>query len=195
MRPTIWIMQLDVENYRSFKSTPEFFEKWLPWSDRFRKPGWFASEWEPVEMVLFDGNPGEKRKERKKPVPDFANGYVVYACSDRARQTIEPLVAGQVEFLPLVTPLGPYWEMNLQRLNCLDEERSEVDYLYPEERKKIFKVLRYAFHWDRLEGQHIFWIDVLGTAVTFVSDEFKRVVEENSLTGLLFYPVPLVEED
>lgn len=193
MFPKIWIARIDVENYRSFKPTLEFFEKWLPWSDKFHEERSFLDEWKPVEMVLFEGEQGEKRKERKKPIPDFSGGYVGDACSERARNVIEPLVKEQVEFLPLITPVGRYFEMNIQRLSCLDVERSEVDYLYPEERRKIFKVLKYAFLWEHLEGQHIFWIREVGTTPTFVSDEFKRVVEENGLTGLLFYPVPLVE--
>jgi hypothetical protein len=193
MAQKLWLIRIDVENYRSFKPALEFFDQWVPWIDKFREEGWFASEWRPVEMVLFEGEEGEVRKERKKPIPDFTGGYVADACSERARKIIEALVNGQVEFLPLITPVGPYYEMNIQRLSCLDVEHSIIDYLYPEEKRKIFKVIKYAFHWERLEGQHIFWIREVGTTPTFVSDEFKRLVEENNLTGLLFYPVSLVE--
>jgi len=56
------------------------------------------------------------------------------------------------------------------------------------------EVTKYAFRWEQLEGIHIFRLPELGTSRLFVSDEFKRKVEENGLTGLLFYPVPLVEE-
>ena len=191
MKPVIWIMQLDVENYRSFNSTAEFFDKWLRWRDKFLNPGSYAAEWEAVRMILFEGNPGEKRKEQRKPIPDFANGYVVDSCSDRARRVIEPLVQGQIEFLPLTTPVGPYWEMNVQRLKCLDEEKSLVKRFKD---GQIMRVIKYAFYWERLKGQHIFWIQEVGKHPTFVSDEFKRLVEENDLTGLEFLPVPLVEE-
>ncbi len=191
MRPKIWIMKLDAENYRLFKATPEAFEKWLLWFDKLKSGGSVASEWEVVEMVLFEGEPGEKRKERKKPIADFTNGYVYDSCSERARQIIEPLVKGQVEFLPLKTPVGIYYEMNIQRIACLDEENAIVKRFKD---GQIMRAEKYAFLDEKLGGQHIFWEREIGIKVTFVSDEFKRLVEENGLTGLLFYPVPLVEE-
>jgi hypothetical protein len=148
MTKEIWIAELDVENYRSFKPTPEFFEKWLRWSDKFHEERLFAQEWEPVEMILFEGEEGEKRKERKKPIPDFSGGYVVDACSERARTILEPLIAGQVEFLPLITPVGRYYEMNIQRLDCLDEQRSVVKRFKD---GSVMRAIKYAFRWDRLE--------------------------------------------
>jgi hypothetical protein len=186
-------MRTDPDHYRSFGPTPEFFERFIEWVDEFREPKSLAAKWPAVRLELFEGEPGEEKEEQQLPIPDFARGYVVMACSERARKIIEALVNGQVEFLPLITPVGPYYEMNIQRLSCLDVEHSIIDYLYPEEKRKIFKVIKYAFHWERLEGQHIFWIREVGTTPTFVSDEFKRLVEENNLTGLLFYPVSLVE--
>ncbi len=195
MSAKVWIARIDVENYRLFEPTPEFFDKCVEWINKFREERLFSQEWQPVEMVLFEGEKGKKRKERRKPIADFTSGYVVDACSERARAVIEPLVRGQVEFLPLITPVGMYFEMNLQRLSCLDVERSEIDYLYPEEKRKIFQVKKYAFRWDALKDQHIFWIREVGKTPTFVSDEFKNLVEEHGLTGLEFYPVPLVEEE
>ncbi len=191
MKKTLWIIRTDPDSYRSFGPTPEFFERFIEWVDEFREPKSLAAKWPQVELELFEGETGHEEEEQKLPIPDFAKGYIVTACSERARGIIEPLMKGQVEFLPLITPVGRYFEMNIQRLSCLDVEHSEVKRFRS---GRIMEVIKYAFIWERLEGQHIFWIREVGTTPTFVSGEFKRVVEENGLTGLLFYPVPLVEE-
>lgn len=191
MGTVIWIAQIDSDNYRSFKPLPEYEKNWLEWVDKFKKGDALIKEWKQIEMDLFEGDENGKNVEGKKPIPDFAMGYVVRCCSEKARRTIAPLVKGQVEFLPLTTPVGTYYEMNIQRIECLDVERSTV------KRFKdggILRVIKYSFLWDCLEGQHIFWAKGIGTYPTFVSDEFKRLVEENGLTGLLFHPVPLAEE-
>ena len=196
MKASIWIIELDAENYRSFIAkdihNEQFTKRWLEWVDKFHEPRSFSAEWKPIEKILFAGEPGEEEKESRKPIPDFTGGYVVDACSERARLVIEPLVYGQVEFLPLITPLGPYYEMNIQRIECLDLEGSTIKYF---KEGGILRVVKYSLFWERLKGQHIFWIRELGTTPTFVSDEFKRVVEKNGLTGLEFYPVPLAGEE
>lgn len=186
----IWITRTNPDRYRSFGPTQAFFDKYIEWVDKFHEPKLLASEWPLVEMELYAGEPGKERKERKKPTPDFARGYIIMSCSERARLIIEPLVNGQVEFLPLITPVGTYYEMNIQRIECLDVEHSIVGRFKDGE---IMRVEKYAFFWENLRGQHIFWVKELGKTPTFVSDAFKRIFEQNGLTGLEFFAVPLVE--
>ena len=59
---------------------------------------------------------------------------------------------------------------------------------------RIMEVEKYTFHRDHLGEINIFRLQQLGLSRLFVSDEYKRVVEANGLSGLRFYPVPLAEE-
>ena len=195
MTKEIWIARLAVNDYRTFRQKrwgeEEFIEGWNDLVDRFQHEGSLADAWEEVELELFPGEPGEEEKEQQLPIPDFSNGRVTDVLNKRARQVIEQLVAGQIEFLPLITPLGLYYEMNIQRLDCLDVQRSVVKRFKD---GRIMRAIKYAFRWELLEGQHIFWIRDLGKTPTFVSGEFRRLVEENGLTGLKFLPVPMADD-
>ncbi|GEM_PF-1475410 len=188
-----WLVDLDVEHYRSFtwSRTPERRQRWYYWLDRFREGGRFAEEWEPPYLRLFRGEWGEEEEEARKPIPDFTHGYIDLACSQRAREVIEPLVGEDVEFLLLETEVGPYWEMNLPRLPCLDEARAEVKRFSSSGR--IMEVLRYACHWEMIEGHHLFYVAEDWPTSRFVSDAFRRLVEGHGLTGLVFREIPLVE--
>jgi hypothetical protein len=97
-----------------------------------------------------------------------------------------------VEFLPFETPVGPYYGLHVQYVDCLDISLAEV--IRFQSSGRIIEVTKYAFYWEKPEGVHIFRLPELGLSRLFVSDEFKQVVEENGLTGLLFYPVLLAEE-
>lgn len=195
MTKDIWIARLAVNDYRMFGekdwNNDKVREKWRDLQVRFQQSGSLANIWEEVAMEFFPGEPGEEDEEQKLPVPDFSNGRVADALNERARRLVEPLVTKQVEFLPLITPVGPYYEMNIQRLDCLDVQNSVVKRF---EDGRIMRVIKYAFWWDRLEGQHIFWIQGLGKTPTLVSSEFKQLVEENKLTGLKFFSIPLAED-
>ena len=187
-----WLVDLDVEHFRSFTwfRTPERKKKWFYWLRRFREGGRFAEEWEPPYLRLYEGELDEEDIEVAKPIPDFINGFINMACSQRAKEVIEPLVGEEVEFLPLRTEVGPYWEMNLPRISCLDEARAEVK-RFPSS-GRIMEVVRFAFRWEAMEGHHLFWVRETGMMYTLASEAFRRLVEEHGLTGLVFEEIPLV---
>lgn len=187
-----WLLDWEVERYRSFSTpwTPEQRERWFYWRERFRKGGRFVEEWEPPYLRLFRGEWGEEEKEEVKPVPDFTHGYIDLACSQRAKEIIAPLVRDYVEFLPLDTEVGPYWELNLPRLSCLDETRAEVKRF--RDSGRIMEILRYACKWERIGHHHLFRLaEHWGSR--FASDAFRQLVEAHGLTGLIFQEIPLVE--
>lgn len=188
----IWIIRSDSDKYRAFDQEKYSSEEWMALFDRFKEGGSFLKDWQPIVMVLFEGNGSEEiEMEKNKPIPDFTKGVVTLAMSSRARTILEPLIADEVEFLPLLTPRGPYYELNISRVAGLDMSKSTVKFF--KESKKILKVERYAFCWDRLKRKNIFLLSELGQREWFVSDAFKQKVEESGLSGLVFVPVPLNE--
>lgn len=191
MKRIFWDVLADTNTYRVFQtllSTEEWFElrdvldQGLPMGER----------WQVLPLRFWEGDRGYKRAEKKKPIADFTEITLMPLVSARGRGVIEPLVAGQVEFLPFETPVGDYYGLHVKYVDCLDTSRIEAKYFAD---GRVMRVVKYAFHWERLEGIHIFHVPEEKHARLFVSDEFRRLVEENGLTGLEFYPVPLVEEE
>jgi len=81
--------------------------------------------------------------------------------------------------------------LDIKPLETIDFEKS--DFEYDEEKQEIFMTDALAFHPKKLENTHLFKIMNHGRALqmsTFVSDEFRKIVEENQLTGLKFSELP-----
>lgn len=185
----IWIIRVDSEQYRRFKSK-EPTENLVELVNKFQSGTKMGNQWRPIEMNFYDGEKRDAKKERKKPIGDFIRGVVVEAVNIKARLIIDPLINTQVEFLPLITDVGNYYEINIGHVDCLDASKSVVQRF--ESSGRIMKIIKYGFVWEKLEGIHVFHISELRTSLTFVSDDFKKIVEGNKLTGLLFFPVPLI---
>ncbi len=185
-----WRVLVDSNTYRVFECSLST-EAWFYWNDLLKKGEPLGDRWRPMKLRFWEGEGEEKEVERRKPVADFSGTTLMPLASARARAIIEPLVQGQVEFLPCETPVGPYYGLHVRYVDCLDTSRARVKRF---SNGRILDVIAYAFHWERLENVHIFRIPELNLSRLFVSDEFKRLVEAHHLTGLLFYPVPMVEE-
>ena len=189
----IYILRVYVNDYRSFTMLADEnnLEKWEKWRELFLSPRKFSNIWAPPKFFFFSGEKGERRKEARKPIPDFSGGYVVDCCSERAKGVIEKLTGDQVEFLPIHTPVGMYYEMNLPIVDCLDESKSEVK-RFPS--GKVMRIIRYSIHWERVEKHHLFWIKENGHSPAYVSEEMKQLLESSHFPELSFTPIPLVDE-
>lgn len=141
--------------------------------------------------------------------------------TEKAKQALEPLFIGKIEFLPLITrkksnkkisrtqqtifrkaykPLiemihpEPHYLINIldiKPLEVIDFDKSEFE--FDEEKQEIFMTDSLAFHPEKLVNAHLFKIMNHGRSLqmaTFVSDEFRKIVEKNNLTGLKFSELP-----
>ncbi len=191
MKKIFWDVLEDANQYRVFRTELSAAEN-LALMDLFEQADPLLPQWQPMRLILFEETGKYRKKERLKSIADFMDAKIAPVVSPGAKMLIEPLVSGQVEFLPFETPVGPYYGLHVQYVDCLDTSRIKAKYFAD---GRIMRVLEYAFHWDRLENIHIFRLPELGLSRLFVSDEFKQLVETHGLTGLEFYPVPLVEEE
>jgi hypothetical protein len=104
--------------------------------------------------------------------------------SEAAWRRLAPLIGASVEALPLASPDGPYYAINVLRvLDCLDRERSDIDH-FPS--GGISWVDRYALRPDCVGEHPIFKLSGLELKEVFVSEAFKRVVDDSDLTGFVF---------
>ncbi len=136
-------------------------------------------------------DPTEFRKN--KGTANFPTCSGTTVCDAEAKEIIRELIEDHVEFLPLAyyenfvdkAIDSKYFAINvLQILDCLDYERSEFSYYGP-----LKKIIRYEFKSDCIRGIPIFKLPILNRVTTYVTDEFKQLVEDNNLTGLEFRKV------
>lgn len=78
----------------------------------------------------------------------------------------------------------------IEHLDALDLNNSVYDY-YELDDEKILSVEKYALKKDKVKGYDIFKLSD-DTIPIFVSDKFKKIVEENSLIGFQFLEVKVV---
>ncbi len=81
--------------------------------------------------------------------------------------------------------------LDIKTSEIIDAQQSEYD--YDEEDDIIYGVEKLAFHPEKIQNTHLFKIQNPGIyfrSATFVSDQFKKTVEQHQLTGLTFSERP-----
>lgn len=122
--------------------------------------------------------------------PSYTHYRSIPIFSERAWRVLEPLLRKYVEPLPINHPAGDLYFLIhvINRIDVLDEKRSE--FLRNRTTGHIAFITKYAFVEDNIRGYPIFQLSNGGTLV--VTDEFRQIVEENDLKGLLFKALPMV---
>jgi hypothetical protein len=113
--------------------------------------------------------------------------------SQRALDLITPLVGDAFDALPLECvdrPERRYYVLSIIDLvDCLDVERSEIEWAERLSGKKFIDWgYRYAFKPGSTDGHHLFGVKDEPLAGVLASQDFRRIVEENQLVGLDFFP-------
>ena len=134
-----------------------------------------AGDWKPIPAKIDDsvGRPG-----------DFPSAFgQIPVLSLRAWTLLEPLIGESVEALPLKCPGRNLFALNvLAVVDCLDQEKCEFKYYSS---GKIMRVAKFAFRNDPTEKHHMFSIPETSGDV-FISDQFRKLVEQENLKGLQF---------
>lgn len=142
-----------------------------------------ASSWVPVPVKIYPG-------KRRGDFPSLISYVPVF--SEKALQILEPLVGSSIEALPLQCKKGSFYAINVLDLAAaLDLERSEIVRFSD---GGIMDVERHVLKEDLLAGKNIFKLAEMPRDRVFVSEAFKKSVEENGLKGLIFRPVGLDRE-
>lgn len=130
--------------------------------------------------------------QKSRPAKDFV-GWMLAApvVSEKAKQTLEPYVSKDVQFLYMLTvKKTKLYAINITRVvDCLDLEKSDVRYYsHIEHEKVIRRINKYMFDYEKLANQKnllIFKIPQTFSEV-FVTSKFVDIVESNNLTGAGF---------
>ena len=94
------------------------------------------------------------------------------------------LTFDSVEFLPAFYQHITLYALNVvEVIDCLDHQKSEFEY-FPD--GGIRRIKKYQLKSDLLHNKHIFKIPERIMGTTYVSDDFKNLIEQNGLSGLIF---------
>ena len=117
--------------------------------------------------------------------------FSVPAISQAAKIVLENQLDDLVQILPLETgKLGKYYILNIINvLDCLDKQKSEIQYLSPSS-EKIYKIKKWKFNEVLTnENSKIFVIqNQLGERI-YINEDIKILIEENNLKGFVFKEV------
>lgn len=153
-------------------------------------------EWSSVtEIQTFDGRNKKDtwtplRVRRMHPEKDLklsdSPGLFLPVLSNKAVEILFPLIHNDVELLDLDFSERRYWGVHVTNvLNVIDYTNSK--YIMFSDNKRIMCFEKYAFRiCEELTRSNIFKIVDEPLRWAFVSDQFKRTVEEHNLTGFVF---------
>lgn len=169
----IWMLKPDVRQYDSFLKPKEFDPDFIQSFDGRTQ----TLNWDPISVQ-------RSYNDECLGLSDYPN-FCFPVCSEKAVFVLKPLIESNVEFLPLVFGSDKYWVINI--LTVLDAvNRSKSVYKTFRDGKRIMAFQKYAFFPEAVTNIPVFKITEEKTRYPFVSDEFKRVVENNCLTGFEF---------
>jgi len=124
---------------------------------------------------------------KSKRLRDFVSWMLsAPVVSQRAKEVLEPLIAPDVEILPLIQlRRKEYYAINVLRLvDCLDRKRSNIAYS-PTDPSRIIYLSETFFLNDRLEDVPLFKIpETVGEV--YVTRPFVDLVIKNELAGAAF---------
>jgi hypothetical protein len=125
----------------------------------------------------------------------LANLYRWFVVSLHFRQAAKNILEKQVQYLPVKIinkttkeEMDSYCVANIVTVvDALDMDKSKYD-VYELDDEKIISVEKYALKGSKIEGKHIFRLKD-DTIPIFVSEELKKIIEDNCLTGFDFLEV------
>jgi hypothetical protein len=102
--------------------------------------------------------------------------------SQKAVDTLRPLIQASVELLPYKTEVGLYYLVNvLDEGDYLDRAQTECDRILPN--GLCAGITRFVFDANKLKGKHIFRIPDRPTT-RFISGEFVAMCRQHGLQGI-----------
>lgn len=130
--------------------------------------------------------PSEYEDEVNKPIGDvFSVDVSSFILNEYAFNILKPYLKGHAQIFRLKHRDGVLYVINVTDvIDCLDYDKSEIK-RFPSS-GRVMKVIKYAFHRSRLKNTTIFKLPEFVKTTCYVTEEFKKVTEENNIKGFKF---------
>lgn len=113
------------------------------------------------------------------------NGACLYILNEKAKRVLEPILKESVEFIPVKNENSLY----LMNVVCVADALDYKNIVADTYKDMIMYIREFAFVRQKLPDSPIFKVMCNGyvyVAATFITGEFKEIVEANHLTGFRF---------
>ncbi|SDW88409.1 hypothetical protein SAMN05444487_107101 [Marininema mesophilum] len=179
----VWALENDLEQDFEELQLLHFDSDYEKYMQKIQEAKSIADDWGRVEVFSLEED------GRECDSPKFWGGSCIPVFSEKALDVVNDMITDHTEVLPLKHPTNQYFIINvIQVIDAIDYNHSVLKELSSGLRVGFKK---YAFHPERLLGQHIFkvYLDSRPHLNVLVSDEFKNRVEARFLTGFRFEKV------
>jgi len=179
----IWRLEVDFQDYESFKLVNEDRQFLKDFKAKAFSATVFKNDFigEPIELV---------EGEEKTDYPKFWSASGIPLINKKSAESLIKIISGDAELVSVDYVDGDYYIVNiLSVLDAVDNDKSVFRKL---DTGLVVGLERYELKSQIIDGHNIFKLYLNGRIMTtevFVSDIFKKAVEEVQLKGFKFVEV------
>lgn len=178
-----------IDNENSNKKV-KVYELWMDHTYRTYEPtpkGGYKSyifDGMPVKERNFDRiYPSKYKDEIDKPIGDvFSVEVSSFILNEKSYKILYPYIKNEVQIFKIKSENDNLYVVNITNIiDCLDYDKSEIK-RFPSS-GRVMRVIKYVFKIEKLKNTTIFKLPECPKGISYVTEEFKKVVEENNIKG------------
>lgn len=175
------------------ESNIKVYELWLDHTYRtyetLTKGGYktYEFEGEKVENRKFDLiRPSEYKDEIDKPIGDvFSVDPTSYIINEKTYKVLYPYLKNHSQIFEIKNEDKIFYVVSVTDIiDCLDYEKSELKLFNSTGR--VMRVIKYVFKTEKLKNATVFKLPEFPKGISYATEEFRKVVEENNIKGFKF---------
>mgnify|MGYP007096980883 CR=1 FL=1 len=137
--------------------------------------------YKPITLELYRSDTG--KKNYKFDFSDTLNPFLVF--SEKAIKALSPVLLSRGQFLDVITDSKRKKYIGYYPTNCLSKGTLDLNKSIYESYEKGFMIDKIVLIKEKIYDDYLFTIEESISRV-FVTDKFKKLVEENGLVGFEF---------
>ncbi len=161
--------------YRTYEPTPK---------DGYKS---YMFDGVPVKERTFDKiYPSKYKDEIDKPIGDvFSVEISSFILNEKSYKALYPYLKNHSQIFKIKSDNKIFYVVNvIDIIDCLNYDKSELKYFSSSGR--VMDVQKYVFKTEKLKNATIFKLPEFPKSISYVTEEFKKVVEENNIKGFKF---------
>ena len=162
-------------NYRTYEPTP--------------KGGYksYIFDGVPVKERNFDRiYPSKYKDEIDKPIGDvFSVEVSSFILNEKSYKILYPYIKNEAQIFKVKCENDNLYVVNITNIiDCLDYDKSEIK-RFPSS-GRVMRVIKYVFKIEKLRNTTIFKLPEFPKGISYVTENFKNIVEKNNIKGFKF---------
>ena len=141
----------------------------------------------PVKERTFDKiYPSKYKDEIDKPIGDvFSVEISSFILNEKSYKVLYPYLKNHSQIFKIKSDNKIFYVVNvIDIIDCLNYDESELKYFSSSGR--VMDVEKYVFKTEKLRNTTIFKLPEFPKSISYVTEEFKKAVEENNIKGFKF---------